>query len=164
LKFSEVDPLRGDTVASLLGVKLNDGVLEGFGRDAGFALELALEAAGEVAGEVEVVSEVVVGASGLKLGAACGFVLCSGFANVNGLIGLADSVSGTFGAAANRLLALAGAASGAFGAANEKVGNAGLSFEGAVFEVMVGKVLTGGELLGEKSPPSSTNGPVGFAG
>jgi hypothetical protein len=163
LKFSEVDPLRGDTVASLLGVKLNDGVLEVFGGDAGFALELALEAAGEVAGEVEVASEVVVGVSGLRLGAACAcFVLSSGFANVNGLLALASSVSGTFGAAVNRLLALAGSVSGAFGAANEKVGNAGLSLEGG--EVMAGKALTGRELLGEESPPSSTNGPVGFAG
>ena len=72
MKFSEVDPLRADTVESLLGVKLNDGVLDVFGGDAGFALELALGAAGEVAGEVEVASEVVVGTSGLKLGAACG--------------------------------------------------------------------------------------------
>lgn len=165
MKFSEVEPLRGDAAASLLGVKLNDGVLEVFGGDAGFALELALEAAGKVAGEVEVVSEVVVVASGLKLGAACAcFVLSSGLANVNGLPALAGSVSGTFGAAVNRLLALAGAASGASGAANDKVGNAGLMLGGAGGEVMAGKVLTGGRLLGDSSPPSSTNGPAGFAG
>ena len=50
MKFSEVEPLRADAVESLLGVKLNDGVLEDFGGDAGFALELEL--VGEVASEV----------------------------------------------------------------------------------------------------------------
>ena len=91
LKFSEVDPLRADAVESLLGVKLNDGVLEVFGGDAAFALELEV---GEVA------SEVVVGASGLKLGGVCDcFVLSSGLANVNGLLDLAGSLSGAFGAA-----------------------------------------------------------------
>jgi len=153
-------------------VKLNDGVLEVFGGDAGFALELV----GEVA------SEVVVGASGLKLGAAC-FVLSSVFANVNGLLALATSLSGAFGAAnvgvlalatsvsgafgaanADGLLALAGSVSAAFGAANEKEGNAGLLFGGAGGEVMAGKALTGGESLGEESPPSSTNGPAGLGG
>ena len=173
MKFSEVDPLRADTVESLLGVKLNDGVLEVFGGDAGLALELV----------EEVASEVVVGASGLKLGAAC-LMLSSGFANVNGLLAFASSISGAFGAAnvdgllalatsvsgafgaanANGLLALAGSASVAFGAANEKEGNAGLLFGSAGGEVMAGKALTEGELLGEESTPSSTNGPVGFAG
>lgn len=177
MKFSEVEPLRADGVESLLGVKLNDGVLEDFGGDAGFALELEL--VGEVA------SEVVDGASGLKLGAACDcFALSSGFANVNallvlagslsgafgaanvsGLLALATSVSGAFGAAnANGLLALAGSVSAAFGAANEKEGNAALLFAGAGGEVIVGKALTGGELLGEESPASSTNGPAGLGG
>jgi hypothetical protein len=173
LKFSDVDPLRADTVESLLGVKLNDGVLEVFGGDAGFALELVGEAA----------SEVVVGASGLKLGAAC-FVLSSGFANVNGLLALAGSLSGAFGAAdvdgmlalrisvsgafgaanENGLLALVGPVSVVFGAANEKEGNAGLLLAGAGGEVMAGKALAGEESPGEESPPSSTNGPAGLAG
>jgi hypothetical protein len=157
LKFSEVDPLRGDAGESLLGVKLNDGVLEGFGGEAGFAMEL--EGAGEVASEVEV------GASGLKLGAACGcFALSSGFAKVNGLLAFADCVSGAFGAAVNKLLALVGSVSGAFGAANEKEGSAGLLLVVAGGEVMAGNSLTGGELLGEESPPSSTNGPAGLKG
>ena len=112
MKFSDVDPLRADGVESLLGVKLNDGVLEVFdgGGDAGFAFELA----GEVA------SEVVAGASGVKLGAAC-FVLSSGFANVNGLLALAGSLSGAFGAAnVDGMLALAiSVSAAAFGAANE---------------------------------------------
>lgn len=176
LKFSEVDPLRADAVDSLLGVKLNDGVLEVLGGDAAFALELEV---GEVA------SEVVVGASGLKLGgAACDcFVLSSGLANVNGLLDLAGSLSGAFGAAnvggllalivvsgafgaanVNGLLAVAGSVSVAFGAANEKEGSAGLLFGGAGGEVMAGKALTGGELLGEESPASSTNGPAGLGG
>jgi hypothetical protein len=71
LKFSDVDPLRGDAVASLPGVKLNDGVLEVFGGDAGFALELALEAAGEVAGEVKVASEVEVASEVVVAAASC---------------------------------------------------------------------------------------------
>ena len=159
MKFSEVDPLRGDAVASLLGVKLNDGVLECLGGDAGFALEFE--------GEGEVASEVVVGGSGLKLGVAGGFATSSGFANANGLLALAGSASGAFGAAnENGLLALAGSVSGAFDGANEKVGSAGLLLGGAVGagdEVMAGNSLTAGESFGE-SPPSSTNGPAGFGG
>lgn len=160
MKFSEVEPLRVDAVASLLGVKLNDGVLECFGGDAGFALEF--EAEGEVA------SEVVVGGSGLRLGAACDcFALSSAFANANGLLALAGSASGAFDAAnVNGLLALAGPVSCAFDGANENVGSAGLLLGGAVVaggEVMAGNSLTGGESLGE-SPPSSTNGPAGFGG
>lgn len=143
----------------MLGVKLNDGVLECFGGDAGFALELA--------GVGEVASEVVVGASDLKLGAACGcFALSSGFAKENGLLALAGSVSGAFCAVVNRLLALAGSVSCAFGASYEKAGNAGLLLGGAAGaggEVMAGNSPTGGELLGE-SPPSSTNGPADLKG
>jgi len=157
LKFSEVDPLRGDAGESLLGVKLNDGVLEVLGGDAGLAMEL--EGAGEVASEVEV------GASGLKLGAACGcFALSSGFVKENGLLVFAGSVLGAFGGAVNRLPDLAGSVSGAFGAANEKEGSAGLLIAIAGGEVMAGNSLTGGELPGEESPPSSTNGPAGLKG
>jgi hypothetical protein len=56
LKFSEVDPLLADTVELVLGEKLFDGVLAGLGGGVGFALEVA--------------SEVIAGASGVKLGAA----------------------------------------------------------------------------------------------
>jgi hypothetical protein len=86
LRFSEPDPLRADVVVveSLLGVKLNDGVLAGFGGGGSGALEDASE-------------DVVVGAWGKKLGVAfCCFVPSSGFANgANEVLGaLAASVFG----------------------------------------------------------------------
>jgi hypothetical protein len=136
LKFSEVDPLLADTVELVLGEKLFDGVLAGLGGGVGFALEVA--------------SEVIAGASGVKLGAAWGcFALSSGFANENGLVSLAGWVSG------------------AFDAAKEKVGNFGLSLGGPVGEGMAGKSSIWGELVGEESLTSSINGiggPAGFGG
>jgi hypothetical protein len=85
LRFSDTDPLRADAVVeSLLGVKLNDGVLAGFGGGGSGALEDASEV-------------VVVGAWGKKLGVAfCCFVPSSGFANgANEVLGaLAASVFG----------------------------------------------------------------------
>lgn len=134
MKFSEVDPLRADAVESALGVKLNDGVLFGLGGGEGFALDVA--------------SEVVVGASGVKLGAAtCGcFVPSSGFANANEVLDLVGSVAGTVGAP------------------KEKVGNAAFSLGAAVGTATAGKSSTRGELLGEESLPSSTNGIGGPTG
>jgi hypothetical protein len=84
LRFSEPDPLRADAVVeSLLGVKLNDGVLAGFG--------------GGRSGALDGASEVVVDVWGKKLGVASGcFVPSSGFANgANDVLGaLTTSVFG----------------------------------------------------------------------
>jgi hypothetical protein len=95
LRFSEPDPLRAGVVESLLGAKLNDGVLAGFGGGRSVALDGA--------------SEVVVGACGKKLSAAfdC-FVPSSGFANG------ANEVLGAFTTSGSCV----------FGAPNENVGSA----------------------------------------